>query len=158
MAKLVPILFLIVGIAVGGGAGYVLKPAEKECVEEPCDKEKAEEVEPEKSEVEPNYIRLKNQFVVPVVKEDRVRAMVVLGLSLETEPGSEDLIYSREPKVRDTFLRVLFDHAHTGGFDGRFTESTRLSVLRVALLEAAHSVIGPTVSDILITDIARQEF
>lgn len=159
MSKLLPIILMIVGVAAGGGAGMVLKKEPQECKEEPCEEvTKKEEKEEEKKEVEPNYVRMKNQFVVPVVKEERVAAMVVLGLSLETELGTEDTIYTREPKVRDAFLRVLFDHAHIGGFDGTFTESERLSVLRVALLEAAQSVLGPQISDILITDIARQEF
>ena len=158
MAKLLPLLLLIIGIAAGGGAGVLLKKPPEECLEETCPEEEAEIAEEEDAaEAEPNYVRMKNQFVVPVVKNDRVHSLVVLDLSLETEPGSEDLIYSREPKVRDAFLRVLFDHAHVGGFDGTFTESGRLSVLRVALLEAAQSVIGATVSDILITDIVRQE-
>ena len=80
-----------------------------------------------------------------------------MSLSLEVQPGSEDAIYSREPKLRDALLRVLFDHAFIGGFDGTFTESSRLTALKVALLEAAQSVLGDLVSDSLITDIVRQE-
>ena len=157
MAKLLPLILLIIGVAAGGGAGMVLKKPPEECVEESCpDEDVAAEDEGAEAE-EPNYVRMKNQFVVPVVKNDRVQSLVVLDISLETEPGSEDLIYTREPKLRDGFLRVLFDHAHIGGFDGTFTESGRLSLLRVALLEAAQSVIGASVSDILITDIVRQE-
>ena len=160
MAKLLPIILLVLGIAAGGGAGVLLKaPEEAECHDEACPKEEKAEKEDDghAEESEPNYVRMKNQFVVPVVRDERVHSLVVLDLSLETEPGTEDLIYSREPKVRDAFLRVLFDHAHIGGFDGTFTESGRLSLLRVALLEAAQSVIGPSISDILITDIVRQE-
>jgi flagellar basal body-associated protein FliL len=160
MAKLLPIILLVLGIAAGGGAGVLLKaPEEEECLDEACPKEEKAEHEDDghAEESEPNYVRMKNQFVVPVVRDERVHSLVVLDLSLETEPGTEDLIHSREPKVRDAFLRVLFDHAHIGGFDGTFTESGRLSLLRVALLEAAQSVIGPSISDILITDIVRQE-
>lgn len=158
MAKLLPLILMIIGVAAGGGAGMVLKKPPEECVEESCPDEDVATEEKEDAEAEePNYVRMKNQFVVPVVKNDRVQSLVVLDISLETEPGSEDLIYTREPKLRDVFLRVLFDHAHIGGFDGTFTESGRLSLLRVALLEAAQSVIGTSVSDILITDIVRQE-
>lgn len=156
MAKLLPVLLLIIGVGIGGGAGLALKTPPEDCPEEPCPEAAADDEE-EKAETEPNYVRLKNQFVIPVVRDDRVHSLVVMDLSLETEPGTEDAIYSREPKVRDAFLRVLFDHAHIGGFDGTFTESGRLSQLRVALLEAAQSVLGKSVSDILITDIVRQE-
>ena len=115
------------------------------------------EGEAETTAEEPTYLRLQNQFVVPIVKDELVRALVVLSLSLETDPDTVETIYSREPKLRDAFLRVLFDHSHIGGFDGAFTESGRLSVLRVALLEAAQSTVGREVTDILITDIVRQE-
>ena len=100
---------------------------------------------------------MKNQFVVPVIKDELVHSLVVLSLSLEIPPESLELVFSKEPKLRDMFLRVLFDHAHMGGFNGAFTESGRLSILRVALLEAAHDVVGTEVADILITDIVRQE-
>ena len=155
MKLLLPLLLGLLGTGLGAGAGFFLAPAPppEECVED-CE-EPASETEP--SAEEPTYLRLQNQFVVPIVKDELVRALVVLSLSLETDPDTVETIYSREPKLRDAFLRVLFDHAHIGGFDGSFTESGRLSVLRVALLEAAQSTVGREVTDILITDIVRQE-
>ena len=156
MAKLLPIILLILGVAIGGGAGVFLKPEPVACEEEPCEDIAAEE-EDANPEEEPSYIAMKNQFVVPVIRDELVKSLVVMSLSLETGSESVEYVFGREPKLRDTFLRVLFDHAHVGGFDGAFTESGRLSILRVALLEAAHVVVGKEVSDILITDIVRQE-
>ena len=155
MAKLLPIILLIIGAAIGGGAGVFLKPEEPVCEEEPCEEPVAEvEVEPEE---EPTYLAMKSQFVVPVIQNELVKSLVVMSISLEIGPESTEYVFSREPKLRDTFLQVLFDHAHVGGFNGAFTESGRLSVLRVALLEAAQSIVGQEISDILITDIVRQE-
>lgn len=156
MAKLFPLILLVIGIAIGGGAGVFLKPEPVACDEEPCEDVAVDE-EASNPEEEPSYIAMKNQFVVPVIRDELVKSLVVMSLSLETIPESVEYVFGREPKLRDTFLRVLFDHAHVGGFDGAFTESGRLSVLRVALLEAAHTVVGKDVSDILITDIVRQE-
>ena len=155
---LIPLVCLIFGTAIGGAAGHFLAPPEEvvDCLEEPCEEAPKEE-EGTASAEEPSYIRLQNQFVVPVVRGESVRSLVVLSLSLETEPGAVDSVYAIEPKLRDALLRVLFDHAHIGGFDGAFTESGRLSLLRVALLEAAQATLGPEVTDILITDIVRQE-
>ena len=157
MAKLLPIILLLVGIAVGGGAGFYVKPQASVCEEEPCEEVVEDEIEPSESDVPTTYVAMKNQFVVPVIKDAKVKSLVVLSLSLETTSDDTEVIFSREPKLRDVFLRALFDHAHIGGFDGAFTESGRLSILRIALLEAAQSVIGKDVSDILITDIVRQE-
>lgn len=158
MSKLLPIILMLLGGAVGAGAGIYLKPAEPVCdTGEDCTKVAEEPAELEKGADEVSYISMKNQFVIPVIQEELVKALVVLSLSLETTPDQSETIFSREPKLRDVFLQVLFDHSHIGGFDGTFTESGRLSVLKVALLEAAQSVVGAIVTDVIITDIVRQE-
>ncbi|MFC3118856.1 hypothetical protein ACFOHS_14270 [Jhaorihella thermophila] len=68
-----------------------------------------------------------------------------------------ETVYQREPKLRDGFLRVLFDQAVMGTFDGAFTRVERLDALRAALLEEARAQIGDSVRTVLITDIARQD-
>lgn len=160
MAKIFPLILMLLGGAIGAGAGIFLKPAENEvcedgaeCEETPTEIEMDVEAQPE----DIYYISMKNQFVVPVIQDERVQSLVVLSLSLESTPEQGEVIFSREPKLRDVFLQVLFDHAHIGGFNGAFTESSRLSVLKVALLEAAQSVVGKIISDVIITDIVRQE-
>ena len=67
-------------------------------------------------------------------------------------------IYSKEPKLRDSFLQVLFDHANIGGFDGAFTNANNLAVLRGALREVAQKDMGDQVTDVLIVEIARQDY
>jgi flagellar FliL protein len=103
------------------------------------------------------YVKMSNQFVIPVVDQGKVVSMVILALTLEVGIGTTEVIYAREPKLRDAFLQVLFDHANSGGFDGSFTDAPNLMLLRKALLEAAQTAIGPNVSDVLISDIARQD-
>lgn len=152
---LLPIILFIIGSAAGTGGGIAYKKMFAVCEAGECE-EKKEMAKPE-AEDEPHYIAMQNQFVIPIVRDEKVGALVVLSLSLSVEPESDEAIFAREPKLRDAFLGVLFDHAHIGGFDGAFTESQRLSVLRVALLETAQAIVGPDVLDILITDIVRQE-
>lgn len=163
MKKLLPFVLLVLGIGVGAAAGTFLG-TEKTCEAPPCVEEEAHAKDDGKDAGkdgdhghEPNYLSMKNQFVVPVVRDGRVGSLVVMSLSLEAVTGTEEAIYKKEPKLRDGFLRVLFDHAHTGGFDGSFTESGQLTPLRIALLESAQSVVGKDITDILITDIVRQE-
>lgn len=163
MGKLVPLILMLLGGAVGGGAGMMFKPAEPECAadDKHCEADaeaKADKTKTSaKAEDEPHYITMKNQFVVPVIQDSLVRSLVVMTLTLETTPDDSPTIFSREPKIRDVLLRVLFDHAHMGGFNGAFTESGRMASLRVALLEAVQSIVAEKVSDVLITDIVRQE-
>jgi hypothetical protein len=166
LGKLLPILLALIGLGGGVGAGLVLRPAPApedhaaDAGAEPAaegDHADAEGEDGEPDEGAPEYVKLNNQFVVPVVEKGRVAALVVLSLSLEVDPGSTEAVYLREPKLRDVFLQVMFDHANTGGFSGSFTDGSNLVVLRTSLKEAAAQVLGPLVTDVLITDIARQD-
>lgn len=159
--KLIPVLFLALGI--GAGVGVALwsgasGPEHAEDVESAAAAESHGDVHghgPAAGERE--YIKMNNQFVVPIIKTDRVTALVVLSLSLEMEPGSSELVYAKEPKLRDGFLRVLFDHANIGGFQGAFTRAENLETLRRSLRDVAQMELGDKVSDVLIVDIARQD-
>ena len=104
-----------------------------------------------------DFVRMTNQFVVPVLRQGEVRALVVVSVGLEVRAGLRETVFAREPKLRDAFLRVMFDHANAGGFDGSFTSGPQMAVLRRNLWEAALPVLGADLFDILITDIARQD-
>ncbi len=171
LGKLIPVILALVGLGGGVGAGLFLRPAPtaEEHAAEGADPKKAGEHgeaaaegeaadhEGEPEEGAPEYVKMNNQFVVPVVEDGRVAAMVVLSVSIEVEAGNTEAVYQREPKLRDVFLQVLFDHANTGGFSGSFTDGSNLIVLRTSLKEAAALVMGTVVRDVLITDIARQD-
>jgi flagellar basal body-associated protein FliL len=149
MRRLLPLVLALLGLAAGAGAGLALRPA--------ADPAGGAAPAPAPPAAPPDYVRLSNQFVVPVVEGGRVAAMVILSLGLEVAPGETEAVYAREPKLRDAFLQVLFDHANAGGFRGAFTEGSNVSLLRGALREAAQGVLGDTVRDILIADIVRQD-
>lgn len=165
--KLLPLLLALIGLGTGIGGGLMLRPAPQEVVEiNPCGdlptttaehdaKDEHGEEDPEHAAFE--YVKLNNQFVIPDLENGRVVSMVVLSLSLEARTGSRESIYAREPKLRDVFLQVMFDHANTGGFKGDFTDSVTMNALRHALLEAAQTTLGPEINDVLVIDIVRQD-
>ncbi len=165
MGKILPILLALIGLAAGGGAGYFLKPAPEPEVElsNPCGDADADTAShevpktPAEADVESEFVKINNQFVIPIVKEEKVTALVVLSLSLDVTTGSRETVYLREPKLRDEFLQVMFNHANTGGFDGVFTQTSRLTTLRRALREVATSILGDVVHDVLVTNIVRQD-
>ncbi|MGB3147770.1 MAG: flagellar basal body-associated FliL family protein [Paracoccaceae bacterium] len=166
MRKLLPIFLALIGLGVGVGVGLALRPDPAEPSEmSPCgDSGVAESTHPptaEDEEADPEnlkeYVKLNNQFIVPVVKGKSVQSLIILSVNLEVRLGEAQKVYEAEPKLRDRFLRILFDHANAGGFDGAFTNSNTLDVLRGALFEAAKTVLGDLVSDVLIVDIVRQD-
>lgn len=156
LRKLIPFVLALVGLGVGAGAGFVLRPAPETPAEGEAHEAAAAEAQ-EDPAVPPEYVKLNNQFVVPVMDGGKVVSLVILSLSLEIEPGSSAEIYAREPKLRDLFLQVLFDHANAGGFQGSFTDGSNLVLLRKTLLESAVGAMGEKVKDVLISDIARQD-
>ncbi len=104
-----------------------------------------------------DYVKLPNQFIVPVVEGGEVAALMLMSLSVEVPAGAKDGIAPIEPKLRDSFLQVLFDHANTGGFAGMFTASSAMRPLRAALVQAAEAASEGLVTDVLIVDMVRED-
>ncbi|AJE44816.1 flagellar basal body-associated FliL family protein [Celeribacter indicus] len=163
LKKLLPLILALVGLGAGIAGGLMLRPTPEVVPlasggdsEAATPKSRPQEAERDR-EASFDYVKLNNQFVIPDLEDGKVTAMIVLSLSLETTTGTRETIYAREPKLRDAFLQVLFDHANTGGFRGAFTESRTMTNLRRALLEVAQNVIGPEVRDVLVMDIVRQD-
>ena len=159
MKKLFPIVLIVMGAGAGTGAGLILQPLSEKSVEDSVSEQHGAEIAAPASgdHALKEYVKIANQFVVPIVEEKRVTALVVLSLSLEVMQGQTDSVFVLEPKLRDGFLQLLFEHANSGGFEGSFTETERLAVIRRGLLDVARRVLGPGVSDVLITDIMRQD-
>lgn len=167
MKKLLPIILTLVGIAAGIGAGIALRPdhqaelAENPCGDDPNMGASADHVDKQHQDIgesgEKEYVKLNNQFIVSVVSQGVVTSLVLISLSLEVETGRKETVFSYEPKLRDALLQVMLDHANIGGFEGAFTNSNNLDVLRFEMLETARNTLGSFVTDVLILDIARQD-
>jgi len=165
MGKILPILLALFGVGAGIGAGVMLKPdpVDEQTVGDCAPPSNAEHtevaaaVDENGEEVLPEYVKMNNQFVIPVVEDGKMAALVVMSISLEVTAGGKEATFQREPKLRDAFNQILFDHANAGGFDGEFTSSNNMTVLRDALYEIAVKVAGPVVKDVLIAEIVRQD-
>lgn len=160
-ALILPLLLTLIGTGAGIGAGLFLTPApepEEEAALHDCP-EPEMAATPAAADLgeEREYAKLNNQFVIPVVEDEMVAALVVMSLNLEVTVGSRAAIFSAEPKLRDRFLQVMFNHANTGGFSGNFTSGTNMRVLRNELLRAAQEVSGDRVTDVLVIDLVRQD-
>ncbi len=184
MKKLLPLVMLILGLGAGVGAGMVLKPKPPEktaacaapeaghgaeaapvagtepgaaaapCPEDPF----TPEVDQAAEDKAATYVALDKPFVVPVFSGDKTVAMVVVSLSVATKSDGAQVLEAIQPRLRDSFLKVMFRHANSGGFDGSFTSGQKMDDLKAALLASAQDVMGKSaVSEVLITEIARQD-
>ncbi len=166
LAKLFPVILLLLGTGGGIGAGLFLMPPPGVGSDAGNQDsggsggKPAQKLDSSGNLIDPSateFVKMGNQFVIPVVENDMIASLVVVSLSLETRVGVSENIYAREPKLRDAFLRVLFDHANMGGFQGAFTNAATLDLLRDALRQVAQKEIGSDVVDVLISDILRQD-
>lgn len=102
MSKLLPLLLIVFGIAAGGIAGFFLRPAPSaQTATLPDGDEHAADTHAPSSggygdeDIEAAvFVKLNNQFVIPVVKDGRVSALVVMSLSLEVGAGGREQVYS----------------------------------------------------------------
>ncbi len=158
-AILIPVVFLVFGTGAGTGVGWFMMPEETEEEHAECIAPEEQSIATAPIEVGPEreYAKLNNQFVIPVVEDGQVAALVVMSLNLEVTVGNRTTVFATEPKLRDRFLQVMFDHANGGGFSGNFTTGTNMRILRDDLLRVAKEVSGEVVTDVLIIDIVRQD-
>ncbi len=160
---ILPVLLAALGLGAGVGAGLVLRPPPQDPHEEAgidClvpGEATVLAAAPADDGEQHDFVKLNNQFVVPIVADGRVGSLVVLSITLEVTAGQSEAIYEREPKLRDQFLQVLFDHANAGGFTGTFTATSRMTSLRTALREVARQELGNSLIDVLILDLVRQD-
>ena len=163
MHKILALILILLGVATGVAAGLVAK-----VFSAAVDQKIAIELEPSRSDHRMEsqtvgsskkqvYVKLNNQFIIPLLEETSVNGLVAMSVSLELDYGYKEMVYSLEPKLRDAFLQILFDHANIGGFDGQFTDSINLDILRNNMFDAAKIILGDKVTDVFITDIARQD-
>lgn len=157
--KLLPVVLALVGTGGGVAAGLWFGPGAGGATTTVVTDGTAAPADPAGREAKTGteFIKLNNQFVIPLVNRDKISAMVVMSLNVEITQGAAQQVYAREPKLRDAFLQVLFDHANMGGFAGEFTSSNNMDVLRVALTEMAQRVLGDLAHGVLITGVSRQD-
>lgn len=178
---IIPVFLLLAGVSAGGAAGLLLAPEKAGATDRegstgqhrredrpdeagPPDLQTPGPTETKRSLSgdgeggTSEYFRISKPFIIPVVQGQKVAGLVTMSLSIEASDGLGDSFFSREPKLRDTLLQVMFDHANTGGFDGAFTLPSNLDPLRNALTEAAQQVLGrEQVREVLILEIGRQD-
>ncbi len=161
---ILPVVLALFGAGAGAGAGIFFKSTtevSEELITNPCGDAPETAATTPVEELEPgaprDFARLNNQFIIPVVEDGRVTSLVVMSLQLEVRPGRTESVFTVEPKLRDGFLQDMFNPANIGGFSGNFTTGSNMRRLRNELLQTARRIIGDDVTDVLITDIVRQD-
>lgn len=153
-----PVIIAVVGIvALGGGAvaGAFLGAGG-----EPHGEMAAEMEHKETRPAKPmnfSYVKFNSQFVIPIQAGGQVIALLVANLQLEVEEGSTEDAVLREPRIRDEFLKILFNMAAEGAFTEDMFAPEIQTELRGRLLTAARDILGDKVNAVLISDFLKQD-
>jgi flagellar protein FliL len=137
---------VVLGLIAGGGAGSYWYLAQATTAP-------AEQVYSEA----PAFIDMERKFVVPLVRGNRVRSLVVVDLRLEVRASGESRALALKPKLRDALLDTLYAMAVGGAFDGDLYSNNVQDDMRAELLRAARQVLQDDVSAILIGELLRQD-
>ena len=170
---LMPLAMIMIGVGVGGGAAYFTRGGNEAedaplpdlpqdaLAEQPCgpllDDADSDVVEAIEIASPTEFALLDKQFLVPVIEDEALSAMMLVTISVEVPEGTMDQVFEKEPRLRDRMLQDMFAHANIGGFAGNFTHSDKMQTLRRDLLRSAREIVGDTALDILVLDIVRQE-
>ncbi len=164
LKKIMPLLALILGLAGGGAAAIFLAPppddqpmSQNEATTPHAQSETSSDDLQDGASDSFEIVKLPSQFVVPVIMDNRVRAMVILTVALEVEVGQGDRVRALEPKLRDEFLAELFSLAALDGFKDEMISRKTLELVKRALSVRSSEVLGLQNVNVLVTDMARQD-
>ncbi|SMO69233.1 hypothetical protein [Paracoccus laeviglucosivorans] len=161
MKKLIILILPLLAFIGGAAAGDMLhggnsrpKVTEPQTAEAGAEPEKPTE---EQTEAATDWFKFPNQFFIPILRNGSTTGIMVMSLTLEMSADARPRIEAQEHRLRDAMLNALMIEANTGAFDGNFTAEPSQARLRQALLSAAHKASGPSITRVLIEDIARQD-
>lgn len=173
MKFIVAMLIVLLAIGGGGALGIMLKPApepasgqgegarEKGSGHAPTDMDHADapgaDAHGDSGGAAPAYVKIARQMIIPVVEGGKTQALMVFEIALDVPEKYREEVFEREPRLRDAFLREMFEMSHTGAFLETYTSERVMEELREKLLAAARVHLGARVSDVLILDALRQE-
>jgi len=182
---LLPSIIAVLGVLAGTVVGNMLKPAPKaeaasigmsegpggEDLSE--DKDETDVSAPEKAKGDGkagkgkgrkdgasgdvSYYKFSREFVVPIMEDGTVNALVILHLQLEIDSSISSSLFSMEPKLRDNIMTTLIAISHEGLLFDNLTDPESYESIRSLVLEGLKDVQTQGIENVLIVDLARQD-
>ncbi|MEO1662903.1 MAG: flagellar basal body-associated FliL family protein [Pseudomonadota bacterium] len=162
----------IIFVALGSFAGVALKPsvevsaatADPESKDGDAKKDekkgsakKADKYDKAASSGDSAYYKFSREFVVPIMRGGQVNSLVILHISLETDPATSERLFSEEPKLRDNIMTTLIELSNDGRTLIDMTQVNNYETIRAMILMNLQDSISDKIKNVLIGDIAKQD-
>lgn len=181
MKNIVSIITLAVCIGAGSAGGFFLKSgagasstagdglasSDKKHDDKGHDADKGHDKKAEKkgkhgksdyaSSGKAEYYKFTREFIVPIMKDERVESLVIININLETEPGVSQSLFTMEPKLRDNIMTTLIDLSNDGHTLERMTSAENYETIRSMIKKNLTSVVSTGIENVLIVDLAKQD-
>lgn len=103
------------------------------------------------------YYKFSREFVVPVIRDNRVSSLVILHLSLEADSSISQKLFEMEPKLRDSIMTTLITISNDGQTFESITDVESYESIRSMILMNLKTVVSSGIHNVLIMDMARQD-
>jgi flagellar protein FliL len=106
---------------------------------------------------EVSFYKFSREFVVPIIRDSRVDALVILNISLEVEGDTAQKLFTLDPKLRDNIMSTLIVLSNEPGLFDNMTQVENYERIRSQVLENLRNVIPEGINNVLILDFAKQD-
>ncbi len=103
------------------------------------------------------YFKFTREFIVPLMKEGQVDALIIININLEADPSLSQTLFSLEPKLRDNIMTTLIGLSNDGVTFETMTDVDSYETLRSTILMNLQTVVATGVENVLILDMAKQD-
>lgn len=176
MKLIITSVVAIIFIALGSFAGVMLKPVAEVSANTPHadagdyagDKKddhggekkaakKGDKYDKAASSGESAYYKFSREFVIPIMRGGQVKSLVILHLSLETDPSISEQLFTEEPKLRDNIMTTLIELSNDGRTLEELTTVNNYETIRAMVLMNLNDAVSDQIKNVLIVDVAKQD-
>lgn len=111
----------------------------------------------EASSSEIQYFDFSREFIVPIMRDQRVESLVIININLEVQSSVMDKLFSVKPKLRDSIMTTLVGLSNDGTTLVDPTNVDSYETIRSVILLNLSSVVASGIENVLIMDLAKQD-
>lgn len=103
------------------------------------------------------YFKFSREFVVPLMRDDKVKSLVILNINIEVDANATAGLFAQEPKLRDNIMMSLIELSHDGVTLDNITDVESFETIRSVLVKNLKKIAPEGIKNVLILDVGKQE-